>query len=74
MLDWTVLKFQVNERLVEGGGGRGWGMETVLHFWIMTLRKKKVYYCYINSFLVELCLRVVTTQSTFALKLFIAIA
>ena len=43
MLDWTVLKVQVNERLVGGGGGRGWGMETVLRFWIMTLRKKKQY-------------------------------
>ena len=65
MLDRTVLKVQVNERLVGGGGGRGWGMETVLCFRVMTSRKNTVYYYYINyyinSVLAELCLRVVTT-------------
>lgn len=61
MLDRTVLKVQVNERSVGGGGGRGWGMETVLCFRVMTLRKNTVYYYYIDSVLAKLCLRVVTT-------------
>ena len=60
MLDWTVLKVQVNERLVGGGGGRGWGMESALCR-VMISRKNTVYYYYINSVLAEFCLRVVTT-------------